>query len=223
MIELIDFQKTYKRKEIYRLSSFTFPDHAISFLMGKNGCGKTTLIKCLAGLENYSGRILFNGKTLNEVRNECFVIWDDSPCFHNLSGLDNLIVLGEGKKNRKEILEISAKYLEPDLLRRKVKSYSYGQRKKLMLALADILEPKYLIMDEVSNGLDVEMMDELAAHLKKLKEKSTIILTGHQFAFYEKVAEHIFIKTKYNVKYISPEEHAGLRLEDIYYAQTSEN
>lgn len=223
MIELIDFQKTYKSKEIYQFSSFVFPDHAISFLMGKNGCGKTTLIKCLAGLENYSGKILFNGKALNDVRNECFVIWDDSPCFHNLSGLDNLVILGEGKKTRKQILEISKKYLETKLLRRKVKSYSYGQRKKLMLALADILEPRYLIMDEVSNGLDVEMMDELAAHLKEVKEQSTIILTGHQFSFYEKVAEHVFIKTNSNVKYISPEEHAGLRLEDIYYAQTSES
>ena len=70
MIELINFQKKYKKEYLYKSSNCTFPDKSISFLMGHNGCGKTTLIKCIAGLEEYDGQILMNNKKLNEVKNE---------------------------------------------------------------------------------------------------------------------------------------------------------
>ena len=222
MIELKKFQKRYKNNVLYSPTDLVFPNHSISFIMGSNGCGKTTLLKCIAGLENYKGTILFNNQPLDEVRSQCFVIWDDTPCFSNLTGIQNIRILSE-LKSYSEIVDAAQKYLDYSVLKQKVKSYSYGQKKKLMLAVADLLQPKYLIMDEISNGLDVDMMDDLAAHLNKMKTYSTILLTGHQFSFYEKVAEHVFIKTNSNVKYISPEEHAGLRLEDIYYAQTSES
>lgn len=221
MITLKNLKKVYKKEYIYKSSNCTFPDKAISFLMGKNGSGKTTLIKCIAGLEEYDGEILFNDKLLSKVKNECFVIWDDSPCFNNLSGMQNLFILGEEKKDKKTIGNIAEKYLDKKTLKRKVKSYSYGQRKKLMLALADILEPRYLIMDEVSNGLDVDMMDELASHLLIMKEKSTIILTGHQFSFYEKIAEHIFFKTHDTIEYISESERKNKRLEELYHDKLS--
>ena len=86
-----------------------------------------------------------------------------------------------------------------------------------MLALADLLKPSYLIMDEISNGLDIDMMDDLAKHLNEIKRNSTIILTGHQFSFYEKIAEHIFIKKSANVTYVSPEQRYSRSLEELYH------
>lgn len=221
MIELVDFQKQYKNTAIYESTNTVFPGNSISFLMGKNGCGKTTLLKCIGMLESYRGDILFDKKPLSEVRDQCLIIWDDSPCYQNLSGMQNLDLLSEGKFSRKEIRQAAEHYLEYPVLNRKVKTYSYGQRKKLMLALADLLKPAYLIMDEISNGLDVDMMDDLAEHLNEMKKNCTIILTGHQFAFYEKVAEHIFVKRKTVMTEISPEERAANSLEDIYHAQTA--
>ena len=223
MIELKQFEKHYGKKTLYPLTDFTFPDNAISFLMGNNGCGKTTLLKCLAGLESYGGQILFDGKPLSEVRDQLLVIWDDSPCFSNLNGLQNLELLCEGRKPKKAIVQAGERYLELDVLRRKVKSYSYGQKKKLMLALADLLEPAYLVMDEISNGLDVDMMDELAKHLLEMKTHCTILLTGHQFSFYEKIAEHVFLKRKEKVTYIAPEMRGERSLEELYHDKTMEN
>lgn len=222
MIELKQFQKKYKNNVLYSPTNLVFPKHSISFIMGSNGCGKTTLLKCIAGLETYKGSILFNNQPLDEVRSQCFVIWDDTPCFSNLTGFQNIKILSELKKNS-EIINIAQKYLDYSVLKQKVKSYSYGQKKKLMLAVADLLKPNYLIMDEISNGLDVDMMDELAAHLNKMKTHSTILLTGHQFSFYEKVAEHIFIKRNDNLIYISPDMRSSRTLEDIYHDQTIEN
>ncbi len=217
MIELVNFEKKYGKKCLYTSTSLSFPSGSISFLMGKNGCGKTSLLKCIAGLEKYQGDILFDGEKLSKVRNQCLVIWDDSPAFGNLTGLQNLKIMTESRCTASEIRSISEKYLNHDIIKRKVKTYSYGQKKKLMLALADLLKPSYLIMDEISNGLDIDMMDDLAKHLNEIKRNSTIILTGHQFSFYEKIAEHIFIKKSANVTYVSPEQRYSRSLEELYH------
>ena len=222
MIELIDFQKQYKHNTIYEPTNTVFPGNSISFLMGKNGCGKTTLMKCIGMLENYGGSILFDKQPLPAVRNQCMIIWDDTPCCQNLSGFQNLMLLSEDKCSKKEVRQTGEHYLKHSVLNRKVKTYSYGQRKKLMLALADLLRPKYLLMDEISNGLDADMMDELAAHLNSMKQHCTIILTGHQFGFYEKVAEHVFVKGKTTVTEVPPEECAAGSLEEIYHAYTAQ-
>lgn len=217
MIELVNFEKKYQKKRLYAPTSLSIPSNSISFLMGKNGCGKTTLLKCIAGLEDYQGNILFDGQELSKVREHCLVIWDDSPAYANLTGLQNLNIFTEGRSTSKRIKEISEKYLSREVLKRKVKTYSYGQKKKMMLALAELLQPTYLIMDEISNGLDVDMMNELVTYLKTIKDNCTILLTGHQFSFYEKVAEHVFIKKNDNVTYILPEERDSKSLEELYY------
>lgn len=217
MIELVNFKKQYSDKALYTNTNSIFPDNSISFLMGSNGCGKTTLLKCIAGLEHYEGEIKFDSKPLNEVRKDCFVIWDDTPFFNNLNGIRNLFIMSESKKTKKEIVSIAEKYIDTKTLHRKVKTYSYGQKKKLALALADILSPEFLIMDEISNGLDIDMMNDLAKHLIALKNNTTILLTGHQFSFYEKIAEHIFLKKNDTIYYISPEERSNRSLEEIYH------
>lgn len=223
MIELIDFGKKYDRKALYTHTNLSFPSNAVSFLMGNNGCGKTTLLKCIAGLENYEGKILFDGKPLSEVREKCLVIWDDTPCYHNIDGYKNLELLSEGLFPKRDVKEIAERYLPASVLKRKVRSYSYGQKKKLMIALSELLKPEYLIMDEISNGLDVDMMDALAIYLGNVKKQCTLLLTGHQFSFYEKTAEHIYLKRESKVVYISPEARAERTLEELYHDQTIEN
>lgn len=222
MIELKQFHKKYGNNTIYHDCSAVFPSGTVSFLMGKNGCGKTTLFKCMAGLEDYDGEILFDGKPLDAVRDRCCVVWDDSPLYRDLSGMQNLILLAEDKKSRAQIAQLAQVYLKEKVLKRKVKTYSYGQRKKLMLALVDILEPDFLFMDEISNGLDVDMMDALAKHLLAMKAHATVVLTGHQFSFYEKVAELVFIKKG---KALKQAEAAALAqgLEGIYHAEITES
>lgn len=222
MIELIDFQKQYKHHTIYEPTNTVFPGDSISFLMGKNGCGKTTLFKCIGMLERFGGSILFDKQPISAVRDQCMIIWDDSPCYQNLSGMQNLMLLSEDQCSRAEVRQTAERYLKRTVLKQRVKTYSYGQRKKLMLALADLLKPKYLMMDEISNGLDVEMMDELAAHLNRIKQHCTIILTGHQFGFYEKVAEHVFVKGTKTITEVSSEERAEKSLEEIYHAYTAQ-
>lgn len=71
--------------------------------------------------------------------------------------------------------------------------YSYGQKKLLSLALVELMHPKILIMDEITNGLDYSALKRLKVRIKEWKKDSLIILTGHNLDFYTAVADDLFI------------------------------
>lgn len=193
MITLKKFSKSYRKKPVVRCDDICFASNRISFIMAPNGCGKTTLLKCVVGLESFSGEICINGETNTEKLTECLVIWDDCPLYSYLTGLNNLLIFCENKVDKVKIRNVARKYIDDDLLKRKVSTYSYGQKKRLALILAELLDPDILIMDEISNGLDFDTMLELKEHLKLLSANRTIILTGHQFAFYENLYDDLYL------------------------------
>jgi ABC-2 type transport system ATP-binding protein len=185
--------------------------------MGKNGSGKTTLIKCLMGMEGYSGTILFNDKPVDYSRNECLVIWDDCPFYSNLTGLENLILFGEKKKSKNDISNIAKTYLSYEILKHPVKTYSYGQKKKLGIVLVEILEPKFLFMDEISNGLDFDIIRHLQQRIRDWAERSTIVLTGHHFDFYSQIIDDLFIfQNKEILPFKNDFSASKISLEEIY-------
>ena len=217
MIRVNNLSKKYKNNLLFDNVNLSFENKKISFLLGKNGSGKTSLIKCMFNLEKYDGNILFNENEVNKVRKECFVIWDDAPFYTNLTGLHNLDILSESAFSKNEIIKCALKYLGMDILKRKVKTYSYGQRKKLALILVDLLKPKYLVMDEISNGLDYESVCELKEQIKKWSDNMTIILTGHQFGFYNDIVDDIYIvKDKTIVPHITDFQNKKESLEELY-------
>ncbi|MBQ3947303.1 MAG: ATP-binding cassette domain-containing protein, partial [Ruminococcus sp.] len=176
MIKLNNFSKAYK-KSIFCNTTVSFPDNKVNFIMGRNGSGKTTLFKCIAGLEAYNGEIKFDENDISEAREKMFVLWDDTPFYQNLSGIKNILLFSNDKIKKNDIYKISETYLDYSTMKREVKTYSYGQKKKLALILLDILKPKYILMDEISNGLDIDMMNVLCKKIEELKKQSTIILT----------------------------------------------
>lgn len=193
MVKLTNFEKNYGKKPIVKCDDICFERGKISFLMAPNGAGKTTLLKCIAALEGYGGEIRIDDKLNTENLSKCLVIWDDCPFFTGLSGLKNLIILSEDKMNKTEIKKTALEFIDEGLLKRRVSTYSYGQKKRLALVLAKILDPAVLIMDEISNGLDFDTMQELQKELKKMSKDKTILLTGHQFGFYEKIYDDLFL------------------------------
>ena len=214
MITLSNFRKAYGNRTILECDALQFESDKISFLMAPNGAGKTTLIKCITALEEYDGEIYINNKKNSDMLGKCLAIWDDCPFYNSLSGLNNLIILSEGKMNKAEIKEVALTYIDEELLKRRVSTYSYGQRKRLALILAKILSPEVLIMDEISNGLDYDTMLELKQRLKELAKDRTIILTGHQFAFYENLYDDLFLIKE--GKLIKADSTDKKSLEEVY-------
>lgn len=212
MISIKGLSFGYGNTVIYDDVSVEIPSMGVNFLMGKNGSGKTTLIKCILDFMDYSGEITINNQKYKNNKKEVFAVFDDSSLYKNLTGLQNIILITGVKKDF--VYKKAEKFLSKEILNKKVKKYSYGERKKVFLIIIEILRPNLLIMDEVSNGLDYETMVLLKSTIKEWARSSMIVLTGHQFEFYKDIVERIFVINRTKIKCINKKE--DLTLEEIY-------
>ncbi|PFR93678.1 ABC transporter ATP-binding protein [Bacillus cereus] len=215
MITIKNLTKLYGQTSVLNQINLHISQNKITFIMGKNGAGKTTLFKCLLGLEKFEGEILFNGSYLNHNRKHIYAVFDDSPLYLNLNGYQNIKLLLLNSVSESKIKEVSNKFLNQNLLKKKVKTYSYGQRKKLSLIIGILSEPRYLLLDEISNGLDFETMRSLQKELKELAKNTTIVTTGHQFEFYESIIDELFILNDSHIIQIDYTKSGGA-LSDLY-------
>lgn len=171
--------KTFNDKEVVKNVSFEIEEQTITGIIGRNGCGKTVLLKMLAGLYiPTSGSINYHGF---EVIKDYGVLID-TVFLDNESGFNNLKLLAilKNELNDDQIKEIM-NYVKLDPYNKtKYKNYSTGMKQKLKLAQAIMENPKILILDEPFNGLDKESVKFFREKLKELKNAGkTIILTSH--------------------------------------------
>lgn len=184
--------------------------------MGENGAGKTTLLKCLLKLEPFEGGILYDGETLEAVRSKVHVIYDDSPFYNHLSGYQNIKLLINKPAGKEELEQLSQKFLSRALLKKKVKTYSYGQKKKLALMIAALNKPSYLFLDEISNGLDYRSMMELQELINDWSSRMTIVAAGHQFEFYSSIVDQLYVLKDGSAIHIDNFKTNGAELGDVY-------
>ena len=171
--------KIFNDKEVVKNVSFEIEEQTITGIIGRNGCGKTVLLKMLAGLYiPTSGSINYHGF---EVIKDYGVLID-TGFLDNESGFNNLKLLAilKNELNDDQIKEIM-NYVKLDPYNKtKYKNYSTGMKQKLKLAQAIMENPQILILDEPFNGLDKESVKFFREKLKELKNAGkTIILTSH--------------------------------------------
>ena len=134
MIKLKNFGKSYNKNIIFNNVEIEFPSKKITFIMGPNGAGKTTLIKSIFKLEEYDGEIRFNENlNIDDIRKSCLVIWDDCPFYTNLSGIKNLLIYAEKHASKQHIKNVALKYLDTDLLKRKIKRERWNRAHHLFI------------------------------------------------------------------------------------------
>lgn len=121
-MKLIDFSKRFGQKILFDHLSFTFDQNKIYYLYGDNGIGKTTLFRCIVGIDSYSGTI--------EKTGSCFCVFDSTPFYLNLTGLDNLILLTKNRQIKELISKQKIDFLPLSFLSYvKVKNYSLGKKR----------------------------------------------------------------------------------------------
>ena len=155
-------------------------------LIGRNGSGKTVLMKCICGLMPLtSGKIKVNGKTIGEdveIPESVGVIIETPGFLSSFSAYSNLKFLADisGKADKQEIRSaIKSVGLDPDN-KKHVGRYSLGMRQRLGLAQAIMENPDILILDEPMNGLDKSGVEDMRIYLLDLKaEGKTILIASH--------------------------------------------
>lgn len=193
-----------KKKIIDNISLDVYPGEVFG-LLGPNGAGKTTTIRMIVGLMKVSaGEIIICGKNLKNdfeaAIREVGAIVENPEMYNYLSGYQNLmqvarIMKGVTKEKINEIVKLVG--LE-ERIHDKVKTYSLGMRQRLGIAQSLLHDPKVLILDEPTNGLDPAGIREIRDYLRTLaKEKDiAIIVSSHLLSEMEMMCDRIAIIQK---------------------------
>ena len=189
--------KAYKRDLVVKNISLKVPKNSIYGLLGPNGAGKSTILKMFTGLlKPTSGEIIFNDHLWSrEDLNNIGSLIESPPLYQNLTAYENLkvraIYLGLSKKRIEEVLEIV------DLANtgnKRAGQFSMGMKQRLGIAIALLNNPKLLILDEPTNGLDPIGIESLRDLIKTFpKQGISVILSSHILSEVKQLAEHIGI------------------------------
>lgn len=180
---------------IFTNFSESFPAKSMTGIIGKSGCGKTTLIDIIAGLLKIDGTIIVDGLKLTSEklpvwRSEIGYLPQDS-FFVDGTIRDNLIWDTESCPDDKLILDILRELNMDDIVLQKkngldtyIANYQYhfsgGERQRLALARVLIRKPKLLLLDEATSSLDTETEAQIMKSLVHLKENVTIVFVTHR-------------------------------------------
>lgn len=185
-IEVNEVNLVIGKTQILKNVTVNFEKGKIHGLIGRNGSGKTMLMKCICGfIKPTSGKIIVQkqvvGKDMDYPENMGIII--ETPGFiPYYSGYKNLKLLAglRNKIGKQEVIEAMKKVgLDPNL-KNHVKKYSLGMRQRLGLAQAIMENPDILILDEPMNGLDKEGVEDMRKYLLDLREQGkTILIASH--------------------------------------------
>ncbi|MDB5014202.1 MAG: transporter ATP-binding protein [Daejeonella sp.] len=195
MIETKNINKTFGDHHVLKGISATFKDGITNLIIGGSGSGKTTFLKCMVGLhEPDEGAVMYDNRDFTrmnfesriEIRTEIGMLFQGSALFDSMNVEDNIMFPLNmfTTQHRKEKLERANFCLERVNLAGKNKLFpaelSGGMKKRVGIARAIAMNPKYLFCDEPNSGLDPKtsiVIDELIQELTEEYKTTTIIVT----------------------------------------------
>lgn len=206
MIEVKNFTKKYGDFLAVENISFTVKDGEIVGLLGPNGAGKSTTMNAITGyIEQTEGEIIVNGydtiKKAKKAKREIGYMPEGVPLYDDLSIKEFVTYMAELRKvNRKErkqkVEEIIKKVGLLDMKNKLIKNLSRGQKQRVSLAGALIGDPKILILDEPTVGLDPKQITEIRSLIKDLGKNHTVILSSHILSEVSQICDRVVIINK---------------------------
>ncbi|MFW7361819.1 MAG: amino acid ABC transporter ATP-binding protein [Vagococcus fluvialis] len=199
MIEIKGLSKSFGEKKILDNVNVSIAENSILTLVGPSGGGKTTLLRCLAGLETAdSGEVWMNDSVLkfSEIAGDIGFVFQDFNLFPHFTVLENITLAPKmtKKKDKKQIDEEALKLLEKFGLKEQVNQYpsqlSGGQKQRVAIVRALIMSPKLLCYDEPTSALDPLLVDSIAETIMELKEEGmTQVVVTHDLSFAKKISD----------------------------------
>lgn len=199
MIRIKNVVKTYGHETVLKDVSAEMEDGRIHGIIGRNGSGKTVLMKCIAGLACVdSGTISVDGKVIGrdiETPPRLGAIIEVPGFLPNYSGFRNLKFLADIRHRiGDEDIRRAMKRVGLDPNSKKwVSKYSLGMRQRLGIAQAIMEKPKLLILDEPMNGLDNQGVAETRQLLRALRDEGkTLLIASHNPLDIEELCDHVY-------------------------------
>lgn len=184
-MKLLNVSKTYynKNNTVTALKdiNLSFEDQGITFIIGSSGCGKTTLLNIMSGQDqDYEGKVICDGHVE--------VIEQDIYLFEAMSVYDNLWLICNDKEKINSLLE---RFDLVEYANQKVKLLSIGQKKRVQIIRALLLETQYLLCDEPTAALDHENGQQVMNTLKEISKEVGVIVVTHEIALVDQYASRV--------------------------------
>ncbi len=204
-------QKFVKDKlTVLKNFSVDFSQEGVTVLLGPSGTGKSTLLRCINGLETIDdGDIIVDGmsvrdkKALKKIRLTCGMVFQQTVLFPHLDVMNNLTMspiklLHMGKKEAEEKARFFLKKVGLESKEKaKHNELSGGEQQRVAIARALMMDPKALLLDEVTSALDPEMTSEVLRILENLAADGVCMLAvTHEMAFAQHVASRVLFMDK---------------------------
>ena len=207
MIKVSHLTKSYGTTKAVDDISFTMQPGHIYGLLGPNGAGKTTTMNMMTGyLGTSSGTVTIDGydifKDQKNAKKRIGYLPEVPPLYLEMTVLEYLVFVielkGIPRKEREEELKrvVKTASLE-DMENRLIRNLSKGYRQRVGFAAAIVGNPKFIILDEPTVGLDPRQLNEFRQQLEEMKKDHIILLSSHILSEVNEVCDYIFIISQY--------------------------
>lgn len=205
-LEIRNVEKVFGAVKVLNGVNLDVNEHQVVCLIGPSGCGKSTLLRCINGLEKIQGgeirlmddRVSGPGVDLNQLRQNVGIVFQSFNLFPHMSVLENVTLApikvlnlerGEAEARAQALLKrigLEAKSGEyPDRL-------SGGQQQRVAIVRALAMEPKVMLLDEITSALDPELVSEVLNIVRDLASQGmTMLLATHEMGFAREVASKV--------------------------------
>jgi polar amino acid transport system ATP-binding protein len=205
-LEIINVEKEFGPVKVLRGVNLSVNEHQVVCLIGASGCGKSTLLRCINGLEKIQGgeirlmndRVSGPGVDVNNLRRNVGIVFQSFNLFPHMSVLEN-VTLAPLKVLKVDRAEAEAKAMA--LLKRiglEAKALEYpdrlsgGQQQRVAIVRALAMEPKVMLLDEITSALDPELVSEVLNIVRDLAAQGmTMLLATHEMGFAREVASKV--------------------------------
>jgi polar amino acid transport system ATP-binding protein len=216
MVRIWNLHKSYGRTEVLKGIDLTVQRGEVVTIIGPSGSGKSTLLSCINFLEPFdqgevtvdgepvgwvttgAGRVRMPERQLNAMRQRIGIVFQQFNLFPHLTVLQNVIEAPIQVKNlpREQAIAIARDQLARVGLRAKENAYpselSGGQQQRVAIARSLAMDPKVMLLDEVTSALDPELVGEVLAAMRALAEGGmTMIIVTHEMAFARDVSDRV--------------------------------
>ena len=222
MIEVKNVTKKYGKAVAIEDISFTINDGEIVGLLGPNGAGKSTTMNILTGyIEQTSGDVTIEGyntlKKPKKAKMQIGYMAEGVPLYTDLTVKEFVTYMAELKKvNRKERKEKVQKVIEQtglkDVENKLTKNLSRGYKQRVSMAGALVGDPKILILDEPTVGLDPKQITEIRNLIKELGKTHTVILSSHILSEVSQICNKVIIINKGKIVAVDTPENLENRV-----------
>jgi len=217
MLEIIDLETFYGESRVINTLNLTVKTGSVTCLIGRNGVGKTTTLKSIMGLvRTPAGKIIFDGKDIikmpsyDRVRLGIGYVPQGRDIFPQMTVRENLELGLQALKGalagRRQHTGIPGYIFElfpalPKFARRKGGDLSGGQQQQLAIARALVAEPKILILDEPTEGIQPSIIQDIGRAIRRINSEKgiTVLLVEQYLEFVLEISDNLYIMEKGNV------------------------